>query len=315
MAQADVTKLELAPLSSAGAVHVDLSEVEPDARELTYGQLALRRFLRHRLATVSMAFLALLALAAILIPWLYPDQLHVQDLQNLYQPPFQGFDHILGTDDLGRDEFVRVMFGGRISLTVGVVAVGILLSVGLALGALAGFYGSWVDNVLMRVTDVVLALPLLILIICVTTVVGGPSLWVLIIVIGAFSWSQDARLIRSQFLSLRTREFVEAARALGASDFRIIWRHLIPNAIAPNIVSATLGVANIILLEAALSFIGYGLPPETPSWGSLLNNYEAYYQIGQYWLILFPSLLLVLTALSINFIGDGLRDALDPRQK
>ncbi|TMD33472.1 MAG: ABC transporter permease [Chloroflexi bacterium] len=187
--------------------------------------------------------------------------------------------------------------------------------IGGILGALAGFYGGWIDNALMRLTDVIIAMPFILVVVAVTAAFGGVSLTVLVLVIAGLGWFEIGRLMRAQFLVLRESEFVQAARALGASDVRIIFRHIVPNSLAPIIVSATLGVSGIILLEAALGFLGYSIPPPEPSWGNLLSGYEEALLRNQAYLVAFPALALVTTALCINLVGDGIRDALDPRQR
>jgi peptide/nickel transport system permease protein len=224
-------------------------------------------------------------------------------------------DHLLGTDALGRDEMARLVRGARVSLTVGLLAMLGYIIIGGILGALAGYYGGWIDNALMRLTDVIIAMPFILVVVAVTAAFGGVSLTVLVLVIAGLGWFEIGRLMRAQFLVLRESEFVQAARALGASDVRIIFRHIVPNSLAPIIVSATLGVSGIILLEAALGFLGYSVPPPEPSWGNLLSQYEEEIQLGKLWPLAFPAIALVTTALCINLIGDGIRDALDPRQR
>jgi peptide/nickel transport system permease protein len=198
---------------------------------------------------------------------------------------------------------------------VGLLAMLGYIIIGGILGSLAGYYGGWIDNALMRVTDVIIAMPFILVVVAVTAAFGGVSLTVLVLVIAGLGWFEIGRLMRAQFLVLRESEFVQAARALGASDARIIFRHIVPNSLAPIIVSATLGVSGIILLEAALGFLGYSVPPPEPSWGNLLSQYEEEIQLGKIWLLAFPAIALVTTALCINLIGDGIRDALDPRQR
>ncbi len=226
-------------------------------------------------------------------------------------PP--SFTHPLGTDDLGRSVFVRMLYGARISLLVGFVAVGISTLIGIFFGALAGYYGSWVDTVIMRFVDIMLCFPTFFLILAVIAFLD-PSIWNIMIVIGLTSWMGVARLIRAEFLSLRQRDFVLAARALGCSDMRLIFRHILPNAMSPVLVSATLGVAGAILTESALSFLGIGVQPPTPSWGNMLIVGKQ--TLGSaWWLSVFPGLAILLTVLGYNLLGEGIRDALDPRLK
>jgi peptide/nickel transport system permease protein len=231
------------------------------------------------------------------------------DIASRLQPP--SFSHLLGTDDLGRDVFARILYGARISLLVGFVAVGIATAIGILLGALAGFYRGWVDGLIMRFVDIMLCFPTFFLILAVIAFLE-PSIWNIMIIIGLTGWMGVARLVRAEFLSLRERDFVQAARALGVSDGRLIFRHILPNAISPVLVSATLGVAGAILTESALSFLGIGVQPPTPSWGNMLIAGKQ--TLGTaWWLSVFPGLAILLTVLGYNLLGEGLRDALDPR--
>ena len=285
------------------------------APELGFWRLAVIRFLHHRVATGALLILGLIILAAIVVPVITGNLYSVQDYRHPYKVPFQSWQHILGTDDLGRDEFARLLRGARVSIMVGVLAVVGYLIIGGGLGALAGYYGGWLDNALMRFTDIIISMPFLLVVIAVTAATGGVRLSTVIIVIAATGWFEIGRLMRAQFLVLREQEFVQAARALGASNTRIILRHIMPNALAPIIVSATLGVSGIILLEAALGFLGYSIPPPEPSWGNMLSGFEEYLLSDHTYLVIFPATALVVTALAINLVGDGIRDALDPRQR
>jgi len=220
--------------------------------------------------------------------------------------------HPLGTDSSGRDVFSRLLYAGRVSLSVGLVAVTIYTAIGVVLGALSGCYGGWVDSTIMRLADIVLSFPSLILIITIVSLLG-PSIYNIMLVIGLLGWPPIARIVRALFLSLREREFILAGRTIGASNSRLIFRHMLPNAIAPVIVAATLGMASAILLEAGLSFLGLGVQPPTPSWGNMLTDAQSLTVLESMpWLWIPPGGMIALAVLSINFIGDGLRDALDP---
>src|SRR3989475_4667131 len=285
------------------------------APELGFWRLAVIRFLHHRVATGALIILGVIVLAAIVVPIITGDLYRIQDYRHPSKPPVHIFQHIFGPDDLGRDEFARLLRGARVSIMVGVLAVVGYLLIGGTLGALAGYYGGWLDNALMRFTDIIISAPFLLVVIAVTAATGGVRLSTVIIVIAATGWYEIGRLMRAQFLVLREQEFVQAARALGASNTRIILRHILPNALAPIIVSATLGVSGIILLEAALGFLGYSIPPPEPSWGNMLQEFEQYLLDDKTYLVFFPATALVITALCINLVGDGIRDALDPRQR
>ena len=316
-----------------GAAKEDLVVAElAEPSELGFWRLSAMRFLHHRAATASLVVLIFIIVTAVIIPIFQGDLYRIQDYKHPYGVPFQFHsrvialpaglsvtipwsDHLFGTDGLGSDEMARVIRGGRVSLTVGLLAMLGYIIIGGVLGALAGYYGGWIDNALMRLTDVIIAMPFILVVIAVTAAFGGVSLTVLIAVIALLGWFEIGRLMRAQFLVLRESEFVQAARALGASDFRIIFRHIVPNSLAPIIVSATLGVSGIILLEAALGFLGLSIPPPEPSWGNMLGTYEEDVLRGTAYLIAFPAIALVTTALCINLVGDGIRDALDPRQR
>lgn len=272
---------------------------------------ALRRFRRHKLAQLGFVTLLILTLAAIFGPRVLPYTFDGQDPALLGQPTPPGPKHLMGTDQLGRDNFTRVLYGARVSLAVGLSSALIATFLGTLVGALSGFYGGWVDSLLMRFTDMVLSIPILPLVIALSGFLR-PSLWLLVLIIGGLGWMGTARLVRSQFLALRSLDYVEASRALGGSNFRIMFRHILPNAIGPIVVSTTLAVGTAILLESALSFFGLGVQPPTPTWGNLLTGSSDWLQTAP-WLALFPGLFILITVLSVNFLGDGLRDALDPR--
>jgi peptide/nickel transport system permease protein len=221
-------------------------------------------------------------------------------------------DHILGTDKAGRDVFTRLIYAGRVSLSVGIVAVSIYLVIGILLGSLAGFYGGWVDSVVMRLADVFLSFPTLIIIITLASVLG-PSIYNVMLAIGVLGWPPIARLLRGELLSLRERDYVLGARSIGCDGKRLILKHLLPNAMAPVIVAATFGIAYAILIEAGLSFLGLGVRPPTASWGNMLTDAQSLTILEDMpWLWLPPGIMIAMAVLSINFIGDGLRDALDP---
>jgi peptide/nickel transport system permease protein len=270
------------------------------------------RFRRHRLALVGSGLILLLSLMAVAAPVVAPQSPYKVDLRSYRKPP--SHKHLLGADAAGRDVLSRVIYAGRVSLSVGLVAVSIYAAIGIILGAIAGFYGGWVDSMLMRLADVVLAFPSLIIIITIVSLLG-PSIYNVMGVIGCLGWPPIARLVRGSFLTLREREFVIAAKASGASGRRIIFRHMLPNSLAPVIVAASFGMAQAILLEAGLSFLGLGAQPPTPSWGNMLTDAQSFPVLANMvWLWLPPGAMIALTVLSINFIGDGLRDALDPRR-
>lgn len=249
-------------------------------------------------------------LSALLAPWLFQTGADSMDLRNRLQPPFTNLAHPYGTDPIGRDVLARVVYGGRISLIVGTVSVLLAALIGIAVGLLAGYRRGWLDTLLMRLVDVQLAFPFILLAITVIAVVG-PGLWKVIFVMVVTQWVQYARLVRGQVLSLRERDFVQAAQALGASELRVIVRHILPNLIGPVIVLATLNVANNILLESGLTFLGLGVDPLVPSWGGMLADGRNYLQTA-WWVAMFPGLAITVTVLGFNLLGDWLRDRLDP---
>jgi peptide/nickel transport system permease protein len=284
-------------------------------------QDAWRRFRKHRLAVVSLVILGTIILAVLVGPFAWRVPIDEIDFTARLQGP--SWAHPMGTDDLGQDILARVLYGGRISLAVGFAAMMVAIFVGVLVGAVAGMAGGRVDAALMWLTDLFLSLPqlpLLLLIIYLfrdaLTQVVGPELGVFIlvvIIIGGFNWMQVARLVRAQFFSLREKEFVEAARALGASRLRLVVRHILPNAMGPVIVAGTIDIAAAIIAESTLSFLGLGFPPDVPTWGRLLFDAKDNLDFAPHWAI-FPGAMIFLTVLSINFIGDGLRDAFDPRR-
>jgi peptide/nickel transport system permease protein len=269
------------------------------------------RLRRNKLAISGLVLVGGLFLVSIFAYWLAPYDPSFIDLKEMLMPPSP--HHWLGTDPLGRDVLSRIIFGSQVSLKVGFVAVGLATLIGLIVGATAGYYGGWVDLVLMRFVDLMLCFPSFFLILAVIALLE-PSIWNIMVVIGATSWMGVARLVRAEILSLKEREFVTAARALGASDVRLILRHLLPNSLAPVMVSATLGVAGAILTESALSFLGLGVQPPTPSWGNMLTAGKDNIEIA-WWLSVFPGLAILITVMSYNLLGEGIREAIDPRLK
>ena len=283
----------------------------PQARQRSQWQMAFERFREHRPAVAGVMVLGTLALLAAAAPIVSSHDPETVALLQRYEPPSPA--HFFGTDALGRDLATRILYGGRVSLAVGLLAVTVAITVGTLVGTLAGYYGRWVDGVLMRFVDMMYSFPALFLLILIGVFFKGMSLPVIVIVLGLLRWMTTSRLVRASFLSLKQREFVEAARSIGARDRRIIVRHILPNALAPIIVAATLGVASAIITESTLSFLGLGIQPPTPSWGNMLRDAPSEMEKAP-WLAVFPGLFIFFAVVSINFIGDGLRDALDPRQ-
>ncbi len=285
-----------------------LAEVGPDAHA-SHWRLARSRFLAHRLAVASLAVLLLVVVLVLVGPVVSPYNPEHTNLDLRYEPPSPA--HLMGTDSLGRDLLTRIMFGGRVSLTIGVLAMTVAITLGVLIGGMAGFYGGVPDAVLMRFVDMMLSFPRLFLLILFSVFFGGHFLTV-VLLLGALSWMGVSRLIRASFLSLKERPFVEAARALGVPNRLIMLRHLLPNALAPIIVAATLGIATAIIAESTLSFLGLGIQPPTPSWGNMLKDAQTDMVVAP-WTAVFPGLAIFMTVVAINFIGDGLRDALDPQ--
>ncbi len=307
-------KLTTSPTPLAAPLSKPTASVSPGAD-------AWRRFKRHRLAYWSLWLLGALVLAVLIGPLFYKVGINDIDFKARLVGP--SWAHPLGTDDLGRDLLARVLYGGRISLAVGLAAMLMAITVGVFIGALAGISRGWVDAALMWLTDLFLSLPQLPLLLLLIFLFREPlkqafgleaGIFILIVVvIGGFRWMPVARLVRAQFFSLREKEFVEAAHALGASTSRVVVRHILPNSLGPVIVAATIDVAAAIIAESTLSFLGLGFPPDIPTWGRILYDGRDYMDIAVHW-ALFPGLAIFITVLTINFIGDGLRDALDPRR-
>lgn len=269
------------------------------------------RFKKNRTALAGGAIVAGVFLTAVTAPLLSPYDPAFIDVGKILIPPGPG--HLLGTDELGRDVLSRMIWGARISLLVGFVAVGISILIGILIGAVSGYYGGRVDNVLMQFVDIMLSIPTFFLILAVIAIVE-PNIWNIMIVIGITSWMGVARLVRGQFLVLKEMDFVTAARAMGARDQRMIFFHILPNALSPVYVSAVLGVAGAILVESSLSFLGLGVQPPTPSWGSIITAGKDSMEIA-WWLSVFPGMAILLTVLGYNLLGEGLQDALNPRLK
>lgn len=276
-------------------------------------RIAFRYFRRSRVAIAGLIVLVLMYVIALIAPWIAPyDPIVQKDIvsTSFLAPNAQ---HWLGTDRFGRDILSRILYGARISLSIGLIATLISISLGTVLGAIAGFFGGKIDALVMRFTDMVLSFPRLVLLIMIVALFS-PSLLVIVTVLGLTQWPNTARIVRGDVLSLREREFIQAAHALGFGRARIIFKHLIPNVLAPVIVTATLGIGNTIVLEAGLSFLGLGVQPPTPSWGNMVADGRDNL-LGAWWVATFPGLVIVLTVLAFNLVGDGLRDALDPRQR
>ena len=278
-----------------------------------------KRFRRHPGAIAGLIILSIIILGVIFAP-LSPYDPEESDIRNRFQPP--SLQHPFGTDALGRDLLTRCLYGGRVSLMVGFLVVLITLAVGIPIGALAGFSGGWIDNVLMRITDAALSMPSLMVLILLSAILReveipffeSNDILTIALVIGALSWMSVARLVRASFLAIKEMEFITAARCVGTPKLRIMGRHILPNAVGPVIVEATLTMGWAIMEEAGLSFLGFGIHPPTPSWGNLLESAWAH-MVKYPWLAIFPGLMIFLTIISINYIGDGLRDAFDPRLK
>jgi peptide/nickel transport system permease protein len=270
-----------------------------------------RRFRANRAAVVSLVVIVLICLAAIFANVLIPHSPTYSFPGMRGAPP--SWEHPLGFDHIGRDLLSRVVYGARVALLVGLVATAISVVIGVLVGAVAGYFGGWLDVVLSRIVDTLMAFPLLVLLIVLSAVLG-PSLITTIVVIGGTTWARFARVVRADVMSLQKSDFVTAARASGVRDMRIIWRHVLPNVMGPVIVLATLGVGGIIILESALSFLGLGIQPPTPSWGGTLADGRALIRQFPH-ITTFPGVMIFITVLAFNLLGDGLRDALDPRQR
>jgi peptide/nickel transport system permease protein len=292
------------------------AELTPELARKRKGQLRLigERFLRNRVSVLGLAILLIFALLAIFAPLLthaskaYDPPTFTDPYHILGQPTAQ---HIFGTDDVGRDELARLLYGGRVSLLVGLFVALLSTSIGLVIGAVAGYFGGWIDNVFMRITDAVLAVPLLLILFVLSSVFNDGTVLGVVLLISALAWAGTARLVRGSYLEAKEREYVLAARTIGAGNLRMMFLHILPNIAGPIIVITTLTVGDAILIESVLSFFGFGIQPPTATWGSLLNDSQSYFDFRPLLLYL-PGLAILLTVLGVNLMGDGLRDALDP---
>lgn len=270
------------------------------------------RFRANRMSLIGLAAIILLVLIAIFAPLIAPYD-PIEDIFRGVRGVGPSWEHPFGYDHLGRDLLSRVIFGSRVALLVGLVATGISVLVGIVIGAIAGYFGGWVDTLLSRLIDTLMAFPIIALLVVLAAVLG-PSLVTTIVVIGFTGWARFARVVRADVMSMKQQDFVTAARAVGVRDWRIIWRHLLPNVMGPVIVLASLGIGGIIILESALSFLGLGIRPPNPSWGGTLADGRAFILRFPH-IAFFPGLMIVITVLAFNFVGDGLRDAFDPRNR
>jgi peptide/nickel transport system permease protein len=295
----------------------EITQIAPETKPVeTMAAQTWKRFRRHPGAMVGAVVIILMVLTALLAP-LSPYDPEESDIKNRFQAPSQ--THPFGTDGLGRDVMTRTFYGGRVSMTVGVMVVLITSIIGISVGTIAGFYGGWLDNILMRIIDATLSLPALLFMILLSAIlreadlpfIRSSSIFTIAVVLGILSWPLVARLVRAVFLTLREMDYVTASQALGASDLRIMVVEILPNGFGPIIVQSTLGLGYAIMAESGLSFLGFGIMPPTPSWGNMLNNAQEH--LLEYpWLAIFPGLMIFFTIISVNYIGDGLRDALDP---
>ncbi|MGC8633468.1 MAG: ABC transporter permease [Candidatus Limnocylindrales bacterium] len=308
---------ELTP-AELEALELEHPDFEVQLQSLSQWQLAWRRFRRHRLAIVGAILFFGMCAVAIFGPFVLPYNFYTvptpDKLVYAGRPP--SLAHPFGeTGGLQRDVLTLVVNGARLSLLIGVGAALVGAAIGAVVGGIAGYFGGWTDNLLMRLVDIMLSLPLLFVILVVSKFLGSGSWYLIMLIFALFSWQGISRLVRSLFLSLRGEDYVDAARAAGVGDLRIIFRHILPNAMSPIIVAATLGVASVIISEAFVSFLGFGVDVTQPTWGNVLSNSLTFIPLGNWWWPLFPGLAIVVTVLGINFMGDGLRDALDPRAK
>ncbi len=273
------------------------------------GSIVWRYLRRNRLAIGGICIIVIMSVVAVSAGWIAPDDPGRVNVSTKLKAPSR--EHLLGTDQLGRDVLTRMLYGARISLSVGFVAVSIAIVIGVVVGGVAGYYGGIIDTILMRFVDIMMCFPGFFLMLTIIALLG-PSIWMVMVIIGILSWMGTARMVRAEFLSIRERDYVTAARALGVGNGRMIFRHILPNALAPVFVTATLRIGTAILTETGLSFLGFGVQPPTPSWGNILTEGRVYI-FDAWWLTVFPGVAIVITVLSFVLVGQGLRDALDPR--
>jgi peptide/nickel transport system permease protein len=300
------------PSTTSGMVDATV-EAGLELKARSQWSYARSRFLRHRLAMTGLVVLIIIFGAGILANFIAPYSYEEIDLLNVLQAPTTAGHHFFGTDEIGRDYLSRVIYGVRTSMEVGIFVAFTSTIIGVIIGAISGYYGGWVDNTLMRFTDLVLTLPALAILLTAAALLGQGSQWRVSFILALFFWTTLARVVRGVFLSLREKEYVEAAKAAGSGDLRIMFRHILPNTLGPIVVAGTIAVGLAIIVEAALSFLGFGIKPPTPSLGSLIASGQQFPQ--KWWITVFPGLVLLTIVMSINFVGDGLRDALDPQQR
>jgi peptide/nickel transport system permease protein len=297
-------------MNKGTSVKIDEAKLYELGEEESYGKLITRRFFKHKLAVVGMAIFSLMVIMAIFAPLIAPQDPYEITVEFEASP---SSEHLLGTDQTGRDVLSRLVYASRISITVGIGAVAIYVVIGTFLGAVAGYFGGWIDMLIMRITDVFMSFPYLMVILVLVSIMG-PSLSNIILVLGVLGWPPIARLVRGSVLSIKQQDYIRAGVALGLKPFRIVFQHILPNALAPILVNATFGVAFAIITEASLSFLGMGVQPPTASWGNMLTEAQSLTVLAyQPWLWVPPGLLIILAVISINFMGDGLRDAMDPK--
>ncbi len=304
---------------ATSATTVDLTS--QTVRERTMRSIIWNQFRRHTMAMVGMVVLLVLIFGSLSVSFVSPYSPEKSSMRERREAP--SLIHPMGTDTLGRDVLTRIMYGGRISLSIGLMATVLGVTIGTLVGSLSGYYGGAVDNALMRFTDLFISLPRIFMLIIMSLLLRTYDVPILsrnggiggiVLILGLLSWTGVARLVRGQFLGLKNKEFVEAARTLGIGNLRIVFRHILPNTATPIIVAATLLVAGSIISESGLSFLGFGVQPPTPTWGNMLNAAQDEMRKGNWWMAFFPGLMIFLTVIAINYIGDGLRDALDPRK-
>ncbi|WP_141430546.1 oligopeptide ABC transporter permease [Bacillus sp. 03113] len=291
--------------------HSVLTVQEQLGEEESYLKLVRKRFFKHKLAVVGLVIFSIIVLLAVFAPLIAPHNPYSVDGEFAAKPSAQ---HILGTDEVGRDLFSRLIYASRVSLVVGVGATAIYVAIGTILGAIAGYFGKWIDNVIMRITDVFMSFPYLMVILVLVSVIG-PKLYNIVLVLGVLGWPSIARIVRGSVLSIKEMEYIKAGVALGYSTPKIVFQHILPNCLGPIIVNATFGIASAIIMEASLSFLGMGVQPPIASWGNMLTQAQSLTVLSsQPWLWIPPGLMILLAVVSINFMGDGLRDAMDPKR-